>query len=36
VSQLHDEFAGLSYESIGSRGALLNEPVKIAGKGSEA
>jgi NADH-quinone oxidoreductase subunit G len=25
-----DEFAGLSYDTIGTRGALLNEPVRIA------
>jgi hypothetical protein len=25
-----DEFAGLSYDTIGTRGALLNEPIRIA------
>lgn len=29
IGQLHEEFAGLSYETIGARGALVNEPVKI-------
>jgi NADH-quinone oxidoreductase subunit G len=32
LGQIFDEFAGLSYEVIGSRGALLNEPLKLAGK----
>ena len=31
-----DEFAGLSYDTIGARGALLNEPVRIpAGQGGD-
>lgn len=37
VAELHDEFAGLSYDVMGTRGALLNEPVKIgAGNGGAA
>ena len=31
-----DEFAGLSYDTIGSRGALLNTPVKIGAGGGAA
>ena len=31
LGQLFDPFTGMSYETIGSRGALLNEPVRIAG-----
>ncbi|MGQ0813972.1 MAG: molybdopterin-dependent oxidoreductase [Gemmatimonadota bacterium] len=31
LGQLHEEFAGLSYDTIGSQGALINEPVKIGG-----
>jgi NADH-quinone oxidoreductase subunit G len=34
IGQLHDEFAGMAYETIGARGALLNEPVRIAGGSS--
>ncbi|HUP88404.1 MAG TPA: molybdopterin-dependent oxidoreductase [Longimicrobiales bacterium] len=30
LGQYYPEYAGLSYEMIGSRGALINEPVKIA------
>jgi NADH-quinone oxidoreductase subunit G len=30
VAQLYDPFGGLSYETIGARGALLNEPVRLA------
>ena len=34
IGNWFDEYAGLSYDTIGTRGALLNEPVKIgAGKG---
>jgi NADH-quinone oxidoreductase subunit G len=29
-----DEFAGLSYDTIGSRGALLNTPIKLAAGGA--
>jgi NADH-quinone oxidoreductase subunit G len=29
LGQLYDDFAGLSYAIIGSRGALLNEPVRL-------
>ncbi|MEX0891478.1 MAG: 2Fe-2S iron-sulfur cluster-binding protein [Gemmatimonadota bacterium] len=29
VAQLHDAFAGLSYENIGARGALVNELVRL-------
>jgi NADH-quinone oxidoreductase subunit G len=37
VAQLYDAFAGLSYETIGSRGALVNELVRLgAGAGEEA
>ncbi len=33
IGNWFDEFAGLSYDTIGTQGALLNEPVKIpAGK----
>ncbi|MGQ0563181.1 MAG: molybdopterin-dependent oxidoreductase [Gemmatimonadota bacterium] len=31
LGQLHEEFAGMSYDTIGARGALLNEPVRIGG-----
>ena len=27
----HDAFAGLEYTSLGTRGAVLNEPVSVAG-----
>ena len=30
LAELHPELGGLSYEVIGSRGALINEPIKIA------
>jgi NADH-quinone oxidoreductase subunit G len=30
IGSWFDEFAGLSYDTIGTRGALLNEPVRIA------
>jgi NADH-quinone oxidoreductase subunit G len=30
-----DAFEGISYEAIGSRGALLNEPVRLTGAGQE-
>ena len=30
IGNWFDEFAGLSYDTIGARGALLNEPVRIA------
>ncbi len=34
IGQWYDEFAGMSYDTIGTRGALLNEPVRIgAGQG---
>lgn len=34
IGNWFDEFAGLSYDTIGTQGALLNEPVRIpAGKG---
>jgi NADH-quinone oxidoreductase subunit G len=29
IAQHYDEFAGISYETMGSRGALINQPVKI-------
>ncbi|MBW3555004.1 MAG: molybdopterin-dependent oxidoreductase, partial [Gemmatimonadetes bacterium] len=29
LAQLHDAFGGLSYPELGTRGALLNEPVRI-------
>jgi hypothetical protein len=29
VAELHAEFSGLSYETIGTRGALVNEPVRL-------
>ncbi len=35
VAELHEPFAGLSYPQIGTRGALLNEPVRLAA-GEEA
>ena len=35
VSHLYDAFGGLSYERIGNRGALLNEPVRL-GAGEHA
>ena len=37
VAGLYDAFGGLSYPALGTRGALLNEPVRIAGTaGGEA
>jgi NADH-quinone oxidoreductase subunit G len=35
VGALHDDFSGLSYEMLGPRGALLNEPVRLSA-GTEA
>ena len=35
VTELHDAFAGLDYETIGSRGALLNDRMKITAAGGE-
>ena len=35
VAELNDAFSGLSYPQIGTRGALLNEPVRLAA-GEEA
>jgi hypothetical protein len=29
VAELHAEFSGLSWETIGTRGALVNEPVRL-------
>jgi NADH-quinone oxidoreductase subunit G len=34
VGALFDDFGGLSYDMIGTRGALLNEPVRLAGTGA--
>jgi NADH-quinone oxidoreductase subunit G len=31
LAEWHSEFAGLSYDTIGTQGALLNEPVRIGG-----
>ena len=31
VADLYDAFRGLSYESIGPRGALVNEPMRLTG-----
>ena len=33
AAQRAQEFQGLTYEAIGSRGALVNEPVRVAGGG---
>ena len=30
LTELFDAFGGLSYEQLGARGALLNEPVRLA------
>ncbi len=35
LAQLHDPLSGLTYPQIGTRGALLNEPVRLAA-GEEA
>lgn len=38
LGQLYDAFGGLSYEALGTRGALLNEPVRLGaapGPGAE-
>jgi NADH-quinone oxidoreductase subunit G len=35
VAQLHDAFAGLDYDTIGSRGALLNDRMKITSAGGQ-
>lgn len=32
IAGLHEDFSGLSYESIGTRGALLNQPVRLAAR----
>ena len=32
LGEFYDEFAGLSYDTMGTRGALLNEPLKLAGR----
>jgi len=29
LAELHDELSGLSYPALGTRGALINEPVKL-------
>jgi predicted molibdopterin-dependent oxidoreductase YjgC len=35
IGEVYPEFAGLSYEQLGPRGALINEPVQLpAGKGA--
>jgi NADH-quinone oxidoreductase subunit G len=35
IGALYDDFGGLSYDTIGARGALLNEPVRLtAGAGA--
>lgn len=35
LGELYDDFAGLSYDTLGARGAVLNDPVRIAaGKGA--
>jgi NADH-quinone oxidoreductase subunit G len=34
IAELFDPFAGLSYATIGTRGALLNEPVRLGAGGS--
>ena len=31
IGQLYDEFSGLSYATLGTRGALINEPVRLTG-----
>ncbi|HUE76600.1 MAG TPA: 2Fe-2S iron-sulfur cluster-binding protein [Longimicrobiales bacterium] len=40
IAELYDAFGGLSYPQLGTRGALLNEPVRIAagavGNGGQA
>ncbi len=37
MGQLYEAFAGLTYETVGARGALINDTVKIgAGKGGAA
>ncbi len=33
VAELYDAFGGLSYAQLGTRGALLNEPVRVTGGG---
>ena len=33
IAELYDAFAGLSYATIGPRGALLNEPVRLTASG---
>jgi NADH-quinone oxidoreductase subunit G len=35
VGALHDDFSGLTYDMLGPRGALLNEPVRLSA-GTEA
>lgn len=36
LGELYDEFSGLSYDTLGTRGALLNEPVRLTqGAGTE-
>jgi NADH-quinone oxidoreductase subunit G len=36
LTQLHEPFAGLSYELLGSRGAVLNEPIRVGAGSPEA
>jgi NADH-quinone oxidoreductase subunit G len=35
VSELHAAFAGIDYDTMGSRGALLNDPVRLSSTGGE-
>jgi hypothetical protein len=36
LGDMYDGFRGLDYETIGPRGALLNEPVRLTGAGAGA
>jgi len=35
LGEYYEEFRGLSYEALGARGALLNEPIKLAAGAAE-
>ena len=35
LGELHDEFSGLSYDALGSRGALINSRMRLTTGGAE-
>jgi glutamate-1-semialdehyde aminotransferase len=36
VGDWHDAFGGLSYDVLGARGALLNDPVRLTAGGARS